>query len=216
MLVIILYYFFLLFMINKELIFQIFVITFLFFLRPEEYQSNFLVPNKAPSTPPSDPDPASTSSFQLFAKENIAEETLEDVVRIPASYDMGWSTRGTGRNYDSLNGFGAAIGTMSGMVLDYSTCNRSCKKCEIGHHPSDHDCRKNFFGSAKAMEPRVAKKIIVDSEILREQNIEVGILIGDDDSSTISTCRNASNHPIIKQSDVNHTSAGVKKALYKL
>lgn len=142
--------------------------------------------------------------------------TFDDVVRIVVSYDMGWSTRGTGRNYDSLNGFGAAIGARSGLVLDYGTCNRACKMCELGNHPSNHDCRKNFSGSAKAMEPHVAKKVIVESEILREQNIEVGVLIGDDDSSTIAACRAASNHPIIKQSDINHASGGVKKNLYKI
>ncbi|XP_024891144.1 uncharacterized protein LOC112466982 [Temnothorax curvispinosus] len=131
------------------------------------------------------------------------------------SYDMKWSTRGSGRNYDSLNGFGAVIGHYSGMVLDYATCNRKCKKCDNndGHVP-DHDCRRNFYGSAKAMEPCVGKKLVVESEILKSQNVEVGVLIGDDDSSTIAACRSASNHPILKQSDKNHASKGVKKQLY--
>ncbi|XP_011685184.1 PREDICTED: uncharacterized protein LOC105448359 [Wasmannia auropunctata] len=121
------------------------------------------------------------------------------------SYDMGWSTRGTGRQYDS-NGFGAIIGCLSGLVLDYSTCNRKCKKCSMDGPTPDHDCRKNFYESAKAMEAHVAKKIVTESEILRNENIEIGVLVGDDDSSTIAACRAAASHPIIKQSDVNHTS----------
>ncbi|XP_011171636.3 uncharacterized protein LOC105204279 [Solenopsis invicta] len=129
---------------------------------------------------------------------------------------MGWSTRGAGRNYDSLNGFGAIVGHRSGMILDYSTCNRMCKKCNATDQPPDHDCRKNFDGSAKAMEPHVAKKLIVNSSILRAQNVEVGVLIGDDDSTTNAVCQAASKHSIVKQSDMNHTSNGVKKRLYTI
>lgn len=129
---------------------------------------------------------------------------------------MGWNTRGTGRNYDNLNGFRAVIGNLSGMILDYSTCNRKCKKCDVNGVLADHDCHKNFNGSAKAMKPHVAKKLIVDSSILKSQNVEVGVLIGDDGSSTIAVCRAASDHPIIKQLDTNHTSDGVRKRLYDI
>ncbi|XP_032688645.1 uncharacterized protein LOC116852417 [Odontomachus brunneus] len=112
----------------------------------------------------------------------------------------------------SSNGFGAIIGKASGMVLDYSTCNRKYKKCDTNSKVPDHDCHKNFDGSAKAMEPYVVKKLVVDSSILKSQNVEVGVLIGD--SSTITACRAASDHPIIKQSDTNHTAGGMKKRLY--
>ena len=44
------------------------------------------------------------------------------------------------------------------------------------------------------MEPLRCKKILDNSYILRERNIQVGVLIGDDDSSTISAGRNASLH----------------------
>nr|XP_012218851.1 PREDICTED: uncharacterized protein LOC105670095 [Linepithema humile] len=129
---------------------------------------------------------------------------------------MGWSTRGAGRQYDSNNGFGAIIGCLSGLVLDYSTCNRKCRKCGKDGPTPEHNCRRNFYGSAKAMEVHVAKKIVVESEILRNENVEIGVLVGDDDSSTIAACRAAANHPIIKQSDVNHTSGGVKKKMYNI
>lgn len=142
--------------------------------------------------------------------------TFNDV-RIVASCDMAWSTRGTGRDYDSLNGFGALIGLESGLVSDYATCNRKCKKCDLKTDEPDHalQCRKNFYGSAKAMEPHVATQLVIDSSILKSKNIEVGVLVGDDDSSTIAACRAASDHDILKQSDTNHTAGAVKKALYK-
>ncbi|XP_018314207.1 uncharacterized protein [Mycetomoellerius zeteki] len=58
-------------------------------LLPESLQSNFIIPNQS--------------------QVEEASVTFNDVVRIMVSYDMGWSRRGTGRNYDSLNGFGAII-----------------------------------------------------------------------------------------------------------
>jgi hypothetical protein len=78
---------------------------------------------------------------------------------------MGCSTRGTGRNHDGLNDFGSVTDYPNGMVCDYSTCNRKCKKCCESEKPPEHESRKNCYGSAKAMEPRVAKKLVVDSAI---------------------------------------------------
>lgn len=142
--------------------------------------------------------------------------TFDDVVRIIVSYDMGWSKRGDDRSYDSLNGFGAIVGIKTGLVLDYATCNQKCKQCDMGHDPRNHDCQKNFWGSAKAMEPHVAQNLVNNSTILKFQNVEVGVLIGDDDSSTIAACRSISSNPIVKFSDTNHASGGVIKELYKI
>lgn len=83
---------------------------------------------------------------------------------------MGWSTRDTGRNYDSLNGFGAIIGNLSGKVLDYATCNRKCKKCDSLNNPPNHDCGKKFYGSAKAMEPYIAKNLLLKVTFCEKKN----------------------------------------------
>lgn len=174
------------------------------FYSPEGFRTGFIVPGHSENggEPTNEPQTRVT--------------TFDDVIRIMVSYDMGWSTRGAGRQYDSLNGYGAIIGHFSGQVLDYGTCNRKCKKCDLNGNSLDHDCRRNFYGSAKAMEPHVGKNLVVESEILKSHNVEVGVLIGDDDSSTIAACRSASNHDIIKQSDRNHAGGGVKKQLYQL
>ncbi|XP_018314208.1 uncharacterized protein [Mycetomoellerius zeteki] len=66
------------------------------------------------------------------------------------------------------------------------------------------------------MEPDVVKDIVTSSTILQSKNLEIGVLIGDDDSSTIAACRAASSHTIVKHSDINHASGGVKKELYKI
>ncbi|XP_034230904.1 uncharacterized protein LOC117639401 [Thrips palmi] len=172
---------------------------------PEHLQQDFLLPVTPSRGVDSTPDCESSDSFPA---------TFDQVVRIMVSYDMGWSKRGAGRNYDSLNGYGAIIGNLSGKVLDFHQCNRKCQFCDMGHDPSSHDCRLNYFGSAKGMEAHTAEKLVTKSSILKSQNLQVGILIGDDDSSSIASCRAASSHEIVKQSDMNHTSKGVKNTLY--
>lgn len=104
---------------------------------------------------------------------------------------------------------------MSGLILDYSTRNRKCKKCYSESNPANHDCRFNFWNTAKAMEPDVTKEIITSCTILQSKNLEVEVLIDDDNSSTIADCRAANSHTIVKHSDINHASSNVKKELYK-
>jgi hypothetical protein len=65
--------------------------------------------------------------------------TFNDVVRILVSYDMRWNTRGTRQNYDNLNGFRVVTGNLSGMVLDYSSCNRKCKKSGQSEKSPEHE-----------------------------------------------------------------------------
>ncbi|KAK2578739.1 hypothetical protein KPH14_012590 [Odynerus spinipes] len=128
---------------------------------------------------------------------------------------MGYSKRGSGQQYDSLNGYSAIIGALSGRVLDYTTRNRKCRACDLGLGKDVHDCRMNFHGSAKAMEADAAVELITQSKILTEKNVEVGVFIGDDDSSSIRAVRNATDRIIVKQSDRNHASKGVRNVLYK-
>ncbi|KAK0071601.1 hypothetical protein PV325_012629, partial [Microctonus aethiopoides] len=125
----------------------------------------------------------------------------EVIVRIMGSIDMGYSGRGNGNTYYSANGYSSMIGAQSGLILSYDTTNRICRKCDTGHPKDDYDCRQNFYGSAKAME---------------EQNIEVGIFIGDNDSSSISAIWQSASHSVLKLSDKNHTSKRVKNMLYKI
>ncbi|KAK0076364.1 hypothetical protein PV325_005506 [Microctonus aethiopoides] len=129
---------------------------------------------------------------------------------------MGWFTRGTGRTYDILSGTAASMGYFTKKVIAYVTLNRKCAKCDQSHLPNDHDCRMNFVGSAKAMEPHAAVLLTKDHRNLVECNIEVGIFIADNDSSSICAVRAANDHEILKQSDKNHTSKGVVSELYKI
>ncbi|XP_011860412.1 PREDICTED: uncharacterized protein LOC105557707 [Vollenhovia emeryi] len=125
--------------------------------------------------------------------DNPMDSVMTDLVRLFVAYDMGWSKRGSGRQYDSLNGYAAIIGTQSGKVLDFATRNRQCRLCNLGHAKETHDCRLNFYGSAKAMESDTAAQLTVNSAILKSQNVQVGVFIGNDDSSSICAVRSASD-----------------------
>lgn len=110
-----------------------------------------------------------------------------------------------------INGFAALVGTFSKQILEWSTCNRKCKKCDKGHSLFDHDCRLNYWGSAKGMEAYVANKVVNKSSILKEKKVEVTVLVTDNDSASYAACRAGASHPIFNLSDVNHTSKGVKR-----
>ncbi|XP_023246840.1 uncharacterized protein LOC111643363 [Copidosoma floridanum] len=158
------------------------------------------------------------SIFPDASMKSILDKSIDDkmVVRIAVSFDMGWFTRGTGRTYDSLSGTAALIGYYSKKVITFVTLNRKCAKCDRGHDKGDHDCRCNFTGSAKAMEPKAAVLLTKNNPILVARKLEVGIFIADNDSSSISAVRQACDHEVPKQSDKNHTTKGVVNALYKI
>lgn len=141
--------------------------------------------------------------------------TLE-VIHIIVSYDMGWSRRSAGKAYDSSNGYGAIIGLLSGKVLEFSTRNRVCNKCKKVHHPSTHDCRKNYVGSAKAMEGDVAAELVNDKKSLKDTKIAVRAVIGDKDAVAIDKIRKGSKHKIFKFADRNHLGKNFMKKLYEL
>lgn len=115
-------------------------------------------------------------------------------VRVSGSSDMGWSTRGSGRQYDGLSGFAYIIGTESGKVIGYATRNRKCRLWDKGDAKDDHDCRKIFCGSAKAMEPNVIVELVCKNPILKDKNVENGVFVGDNDNSSICAIRQETDH----------------------
>lgn len=142
------------------------------------------------------------------------DATLGQIINIIVSYDMGLSKRGNGRSYNSLNGYGSVIGLLSGKILDFATRNRKCKQCDIGRTKAEHDCRKNFQGSAKAMEPDVGAALVNESTILKEKSLNVRVVIGDEDSSTIAAVRRGTSKTIFKLADKNHLKKSFTKDLY--
>ncbi|KAK0159458.1 hypothetical protein PV328_010334 [Microctonus aethiopoides] len=129
---------------------------------------------------------------------------------------MGWTTRGTRKNNDSLTGYSVLIGYFSKKVMAYDIRNRKCRICNGGHKPEDHDCSKNFQGTAKSMEPASAVIITCENRNLKDANMEIGVLIADNDSGTIAALHERCNHEVVKHSGMNHISKGVSNQLYEL
>ena len=165
--------------------------------------------------------PVHLQNNYLFPGLSAAEEEsttvpLENVVRVGGYFDMGWPTKGSGRSYDSLSGTSGFIGLFSKKIITQVILNRKCRMCDLGHPKSDHNFKLNFVGRIKAMEPKVAALLVSDcNKTLSACKIQIGIFIGDCDSSAIQAARNAVNYEIVKQDDVNHTSNTVTSKLYK-
>ncbi|XP_018394014.1 PREDICTED: uncharacterized protein LOC108772866 [Cyphomyrmex costatus] len=137
-------------------------------------------------------------------------------VDLIAGYDAGWQKRGTGHSYNSLSGHGTLIGHYSGKIISYAVQCTTCRKCSLGQNNKEHDCRKNYKGSAKAMEPDMAVELIHKNVLFKQENVRITVLIGDDDSSTIAAVRRAASYEIYKWSDYNHTHKSMTSALYTL
>lgn len=171
--------------------------------RPPHLNENFIFPN--------------IDDFLNLSEEDKIKlsKNYDFIVRFAASFDMGWTTRGTGRSYDSLSGFAALVGFFSNKILDYVGLNRKCNKCDHGAKANHPGCRKNFVGSAKAMEPRAATIFAKESSVLKECNLQWAVPICDNDSGIISAIKSVTDYEIIKHADKNHTSGGLVKQLYK-
>ncbi|XP_014206279.1 uncharacterized protein LOC106637834 [Copidosoma floridanum] len=116
-------------------------------------------------------------------------------VRLFAKFNFGWTQRANGYAYDSLNGYGALIGELSGMVLVYITFNRKCRQCDSNEKRNvliEHDCRLNFYGSAKGMEAEGARKLVTENELFKNAHVEIGVFIAGNDSCSISAIQSKS------------------------
>lgn len=116
-----------------------------------------------------------------------------------------------------ITGHGAILGYQTKKVLDFATRCKICRKCNNGIPKNQHDCRCNFKGSAKSMEPDIAVQLVAHSEILQQANVTVAVLVGDDDSSTMAALhKDGAGCNVAKWSDIIHCKKNVGNALYKL
>lgn len=82
------------------------------------------------------------------------------------------------------------IGLTTKKVVGFSVMNKTCKKCDVAAKTdkivTDHDCRKNWGGSSKAMEPAMAVDILNN---IKEKGHNIQKIIMDDDATTIAKIR---------------------------
>ncbi|XP_062567511.1 uncharacterized protein LOC134229741 [Saccostrea cucullata] len=162
-------------------------------------------------------------AIESVAKKSCTEALDEEIkmndgkVEIRVAADAGWQTRSSGRKYNSYSGHSSLIGDKSGKIVRYDYRCRKCRLCENakrkGIQPIDHDCRKNWDGSAKAMEPDMIVGMLKD---LEKDHIHPHELVMDDDSTTISRARKECEQSITKFSDRNHLKKTFSNKLYDL
>ncbi|XP_071571338.1 uncharacterized protein [Temnothorax nylanderi] len=66
------------------------------------------------------------------------------------------------------------------------------------------------------MEQKMAVDIVTKNPMLQEENVQIGTIIGDDDSSTIANVRREAHHAVEKESDKNHATCTLSKDMWKL
>jgi len=126
----------------------------------------------------------------------------DEVVNTIVSYNMGWSKRGNSRSYNSLNGYAAIIGFLS---KKYWPIQRGIANAVfVIENMIRKDYRKNFEGSLKTMEADAGVELLTKSKVLEDAKLSVGVLIGDEDSSTIANINKTSNKVVYKLADKNH------------
>ena len=93
------------------------------------------------------------------------------------------------------------IGRNSKNVMGYDVRCKTCRVCDHASArkvpPRVHDCRKNWYGSAKAMEPSMVVEMIQKAN----EAVKIGAIIGDDDTTTIARVRAEVDESIKKCSD---------------
>ncbi|VDI59335.1 Hypothetical predicted protein [Mytilus galloprovincialis] len=164
-------------------------------------------------------NPLDTSLEEEKSKSPVIEdsENGEDVSLVTVKYDMGWQKRGSGRKYDSKSGVGTMIGDQTGKVVGRGIRSSDCRACTFWEaknvEPQEHKCTRNWFGSAKGMEPDVGARLIEDIET---KNCQVSTVIMDDDTTTMARIRRTVQHPIQKLSDTNHIKSQFNNKLWNL
>ncbi|XP_052103081.1 uncharacterized protein LOC127736559 [Mytilus californianus] len=143
--------------------------------------------------------------YLMNRNDRTNEEDTQLNKSLDVSFDGGWQKRGSGRSYNSTTGHATVIGNVSGKCLHFGLKSTDCRKCnyidEKGDAREEHDCRQNYFGSSKAMEPALAVEMVKDIE---EMGYMVNSLTMDDDTTTMARLRQEVDHDVIKRSDSNH------------
>lgn len=92
--------------------------------------------------------------------------------------------------YFFFPGHAAFIGNQIEKCIAFSTRNKYCRRCDSalkkGCDVKEHDCRKNWEDSSKAMASDMCISMLKN---LESNDVCVGTIIMDNDSTTISKAR---------------------------
>ena len=114
-------------------------------------------------------------------------------------------------------GHASFIGAKTGKLIGYEVRCKKCAICEAAARLKievrQHDCRKNWSGSAKAMEPDLAVSML---NTFKDKDASIKTITMDDDSTTIARARTEVDPSVSKISDRNRTNKNFTKKLYDL
>ena len=113
-------------------------------------------------------------------------------------------------------GHASMIGLHSKKIKGYAVLVKSCRVCDHvakeEQMARNHDCRKNWEGSAKAMEP----SMVVEMVRKANETVSIGTLLGDDDTTTIARVCADVDEFNEKCSDKIHVRKSLANELYKV
>ena len=106
------------------------------------------------------------------------------------------------------------IGTKTKKCRGYAVRSKTCRICEVARQKNKpvkkHDCRLNWGGRAKGMEPDMVVEMVKTD---KEKGVHVGTLVGDEDSTTIARVRREVD-PTIEKSEGNRLKKILGNSLY--
>ena len=143
---------------------------------------------------------------------------------VPTSYDGTWHKRG----FSSHTGVGVAIHTDSGYVLDTHVVSNYCVICskapakDSDEYPAwlakhqNHNCNKNFEGTANAMETEAAE--VIWSRSVANRGLMYGSMLCDGDSKALTRVNDLEVYDIqvVKEDCVNHIAKRIFNSLTTL
>ena len=108
--------------------------------------------------------------------------------RLTLSGDMGWQGRASGMQFNSLSGDAILVGSLTRKPCAWYVCSRSCSFCKgwkrgtgKNEEVPEHNCQKNWNGSAGAMEPIAILEMV--KLLSNHYSVVTECIITDDDSS---------------------------------
>uniref|UniRef100_A0ABD2X077 Mutator-like transposase domain-containing protein n=1 Tax=Trichogramma kaykai TaxID=54128 RepID=A0ABD2X077_9HYME len=150
------------------------------------------------------------------ANDIVLDNNVPGMSGLTFSFDAGWQKRGTGRSYNSLSGHGVLMGHYSKKICSFATRSKNCRRCLLGHKQEDHDCRRNYDGSAKGMEADMAVMLYTKNPLFEKHKVFGARLVMDNDCSTIASLRKVSKHSIELWADKNHSVKTFTSSLWNI
>lgn len=109
------------------------------------------------------------------------------------------------------------VGAKTGKIIALETRIKTCRICDYAKKSKipvrEHSCRRNWDGSAKAMESDMVVAMVKKASSAKAA---VKTIVGDEDSSAIARVRAEVDPDIEKKSDSNHMNKIFGNALYAL